>query len=200
MGHRTDVPLPNRMTPFGVPEAVPERGTLFGNRGCLVDADGRLAREWQLQRWIACVLAFKGRRRAPLMQPGRYTELFFLDEPTALAAGHRPCAECRRGAALAFRAAWGSHERFPPLDAELHAQRTAGPWRGRDLPDGTMVALDGAAHLVHEGALRPWSHAGYGAPRPLPTGLLDVLTPPGTVAALRNGFEVVAHATTSRYP
>lgn len=186
---------PNRMTPFGVPEAVPARGTLMGNRGCLVDRQGRLARPWQLERWITCVLEFRGRRRTPLMAPGRYTELFFLDEATALAAGHRPCAECRRADAHAFRRAWDAGRdaavgAFPALDHALHAQRTAGPWRARGaaLPDGTMVAVDGDALLVHGDALLPWSHGGYGPPRPRPAGTVDVVTPRGTVAALAAGW------------
>jgi len=93
--------LRNRVSAFGVLEADPARGTLMGHRGRLVDAQGMLVRRWQLERWITCVLAFKGRRRHPLMAPGRYTELFFLDEATACAAGHRPCHECRLAAGAA---------------------------------------------------------------------------------------------------
>src|ERR1700732_822885 len=95
----------NRVTPAGDVIATPERGTFLGNRGVLHDDQGRIKRAWQLKRWIVCVLEFKGRRRA-VMTPGRYTELFFLDEATALAAGHRPCAECRRERFNAFREAW----------------------------------------------------------------------------------------------
>jgi hypothetical protein len=89
------MPLRNRVTPFGDIIATEARGLLFGNRGVLHDAEGILVRAWQVRRWIDCRLEFKGRRR-PLLRPGRFTELFFLDEATALAAGHRPCAECRR--------------------------------------------------------------------------------------------------------
>jgi len=90
------MPLQNRVTPLGELVAVTERGLVYGNRGCLHDRDGRIRRRYAVKRWIACRLEFKGRRRKALLQPGRYTELFFLDEATAFAAGHRPCAECRR--------------------------------------------------------------------------------------------------------
>ena len=99
------MPRQNRVTPFGEIVAVPERGTLMGNRGVIHADDGSHRREWQVRRWIACRLEFKGRRR-PVRQPRRWTELFFLDEATALAAGHRPCAECRRERYDEFRAAW----------------------------------------------------------------------------------------------
>src|SRR3954464_14328807 len=95
----------NRLTPFGEIVAIPNRGTLMGNRGVLHDNAGAIRRAWQLRRWILCVLKFKGRKRA-VMQPGCYTELFFLDEATGLAAGHRPCAECQRQRFREFRAAW----------------------------------------------------------------------------------------------
>src|SRR4051794_26424644 len=99
------MPRQNRVTPSGDIITTPERGTLMGNRGVLHDADARIVRRWQGKRWIACVLEFKGRWR-PVMAPGRYTELFFLDEATALAAGHRPCAECRRRRFDEFRDTW----------------------------------------------------------------------------------------------
>ncbi len=99
------MPRQNRVTPFGDLIATPERGTFLGNRGVLHDDAGRIKRAWQLRRWIVCVLEFRGRKRS-VMTPGRYTELFFLDEATALAAGHRPCAECRRARFLAFCDAW----------------------------------------------------------------------------------------------
>lgn len=190
------MPLSNRMTPFGVPEADSARCTLMGNRGCRVDARGRITRPWQLERWIICVLELRGRRRAPLMAPGRYTELFLLDEATALAAGHRPCAECRRSDAHTFRAAWqrGSDVRlaaFGALDRALHEERSSDRWRARcgTLPDGTVVVVDGRALLVHEDALLPWTHAGYGPPQAPPSGAVDVLTPAGTVRALEAGWE-----------
>src|SRR5262245_66499612 len=104
------MPRRNRVTPLGDLVAVPQRGTLLGNRGVLHDDGGRIRRAWQLKRWIVCVLEFRGRKRR-VMTPGRYTELFFLDEATALAAGHRPCAECRHSRFLAFCTAWGQARR-----------------------------------------------------------------------------------------
>jgi hypothetical protein len=100
------MPRQNRVTPFGDIIATPDRGTLMGNRGVLHDGEGRIRRMWQVKRWIVCVLEFRSRKRT-VMTPGRYTELFFLDEATALAAGHRPCAECRHTCFLAFCAAGG---------------------------------------------------------------------------------------------
>jgi len=194
------VTLPNRVTPFGVCEADPARGTLMGNRGCLVDAQGELARRWQLERWITCVLEFKGRRRHPLMAPGQYTELFFLDEATACAAGHRPCHECRRADADVFRAAWQqAHPRdalLSQIDARLHRERTRGAHHRAAcaaLPDGAVVSLDGRAWLVVDGGLRAWTHGGYTARRAWPREPVTVLTPPSTVAAMRAGWRPVLH-------
>jgi hypothetical protein len=192
------------MTPFGVPEADPARGTFFGNRGCLVGAAGQIVRPWQGERWITCVLEFKGRRRRPLMAPGRYTELFFLDEATALAAGHRPCGECRRADLEAFRAAWlqvhpGDSGRLTDLDRRLHAERTGPPRSAAcdGLPDGGMVEIDGAAWLVLGGRLRAWSHAGYTASRAFPAGPVTVLTPPSIVEVLRAGWRPEPHPSAS---
>jgi hypothetical protein len=195
------MPLPNRVTPFGVMEASPARGSFMGNRGCLVDGRGRLVRRWRGERWLICRLEFRGRRRYPLMAPGRYTELFFMDEATALAAGHRPCRECRRVDLETFRTAWlnvhpddaGS---LTVLDRRLHGQRTAGvPWSARceTLPDGAMVALRGAAWLVLGGSVLAWSHAGYTSCRPRPSGAVDVITPPSTVAVLACGWTPHLH-------
>jgi hypothetical protein len=195
------VPLPNRVTPFGVVEASPARGLFMGNRGCLVDAQGRIARRWRGERWLICLLAFRGRRRHPLMVPGRYTELFFLDEATALAAGHRPCRECRRADLEAFRSVWlAVHPEdagpLTMLDHRLHEQRTAsGSWAApaESLPDGSMVAIDGAAWLVLGGSILAWSHGGYTSRRSLPSGLIDVLTPPSTVKVLAAGWSLLLH-------
>ena len=127
------MPRQNRVTPFGEIVATPERGTFMGNRGVLHDSEGRILRAWQLRRWIACVLEFRGRKRQ-VMTPGRYTELFFLDEATALAAGHRPCAECRHARFLAFCNAWGSAQpaegtsprpTATEIDDRLHSERLA---------------------------------------------------------------------------
>ena len=162
------MPRQNRVTPFGSIIATPERGTLMGNRGVLHDAECRIKRSWQDQRWIVCLLQFRGRKRT-LMQPGHYTELFFLDEATAFAAGHRPCAECQRPRYDLFLDLWAktqgvSRPRAGDVDTLLHAARWA---NGRkvtyianvgDLPDGTMVASlsDDAPHLFWQGQLWPW--------------------------------------------
>ncbi|MEJ0068057.1 MAG: hypothetical protein WDO24_04250 [Pseudomonadota bacterium] len=139
----------NRVTPFGSivrpPDGSPARGDWFGNRGCLHDADGRLVRPWRSRAWLICRLAFKGRRRSLLM-PGRYTELFFLDEATAFAAGHRPCGECRWHDYQRFRHCWPEFAGQPitALDAVLHAERIgragAPPVTLDQLPDGSFVA------------------------------------------------------------
>jgi hypothetical protein len=189
-------PLQNRVDPFGEFHAVAARGSFMGNRGGRLHRDDRTlsGSRWKTKHWLICVCAFKNRRRDVW---GRfYTELFFLDEPTALAAGHRPCFECRRQAANAFRAAFpGSPTRVDPMDQTLQSERADGCrkrlWRARlgDLPDGAMIARGGRAYAVRAGALLPWSFAGYGAPEPLAAeAVADVLTPPSTVAALAAGY------------
>jgi len=198
------VPFQNRVTPFGVFEVTSARGRLMGNRGCLVDAAGTLRRRWQVERWITCRLEFKGRTGHGMATPGRYTPLFFLDEATACAAGHRPCHECRRAEAVAFLEAWtatlprggGGARRFTDLDARLHRERTArAPLAAPvgELPDGAMIAWDGAAWLVLGSTLRPWSHQGYGAAVDAPAEAVTVLTPPTTVAAMRAGWRPLLH-------
>jgi hypothetical protein len=200
------MPRQNRVTPFGEIVAVPERGTFLGNRGVLHDEAGRIRRAWQLRRWIVCVLEFRGRKRA--MTPGRYTELFFLDEATALAAGHRPCAECRRERFLAFRAAWngvGGGSRppsAPEIDDRLHAERLASarPFvaSSDELPDGVFVLLEERgkqAYLVWGDRLLAWSPAGYRERRPRPKGEgVWLLTPPSTVASIQAGYVPDVHA------
>jgi hypothetical protein len=181
------MPLQNRVTPLGELVAHPARGLVYGNRGCLHDPMGRIRRHHVGKRWIACLLEFKGRRR-PLLRPGRFTELFFLDDATAFAAGHRPCAECRRAdyvRALELTGAGGADE----LDARLHAERL-GPRRTArlaSLPAGTFVAHAGLAHVVTDGGLRPWSPAGYGPPVHV-EGTATVLTPPTLVRVLASGW------------
>jgi hypothetical protein len=205
------MPRQNRVTPTGDLVAVPDRGTLMGNRGVLHDADGHVRRAWQSRRWIVCVLEFKGRRR-PVMAPGRYTELFFLDEATALAAGHRPCAECRRERFNAFRAAWRAAVPeagpSPPtadaMDRRLHAERV-GPGRVKrlfaarlgDVPDGAFVRhVDRGddVWLVRHGGLLAWSPGGYTRriDRP-PDTEVAVVTPASTAAALRGGYVPAVH-------
>jgi hypothetical protein len=199
----------NRVTPFGTivrpPDGSPARGDFLGNRGCLHDAHGQLrGRPWRTRAWITCRLAFKGRRRA-LMQPGRWTELFFLDEATAFAAGHRPCGECRWHDYQRFRASWPELAGQPvaAVDAVLHAERVdrAGrqivrPMAAAELPDGTLVAREtapGAPLLKWGDRLYAWSLDGYGPPGPLPASVL-ALTPPALIAVLRRGYRLAIHA------
>jgi len=187
------MPLRNRVTPLGELIADPGRGLVFGNRGCLHDAEGRIRRTHATRRWIACRLRYKDWRRAPLMQPGRYTELFFLDEATAFAAGHRPCALCRRADDERFLALTGSTG-ADDADARLHAERLDGRARrthaagAAQLPDGAFVLHDGAPWLVHQDALLRWTPAGYTDRRPRPGGPVTLLTPPALTAVLRAGW------------
>jgi hypothetical protein len=199
------VPRRNRVTPSGEIIATEARGLLFGNRGVLHDDQGRLVRAWQVRRWIACRLEFKGRRRQ-LVQPGRFTELFFLDEATALAAGHRPCAECRREDFVRFRQGWaethpGQSLLVDDIDRILHAERLAPGGTSRlheatlaDLPDGSMVAVDGRPWLVLGDELVAWSPFGYDQPQARP-GSVRVLTytPPSIVAVIRSGYRPGIH-------
>jgi hypothetical protein len=190
-------PLQNRVDPFGELHAVPMRGGMMGNRGGRLHRDDQTlsGSRWKTRHWLICVCEFKGRRRDVW---GRYyTELFFLDEPTALAAGHRPCFECRRQAAKAFIAAFpGAPRKVDAMDEALHRERVDNRrkrvWRSRlgDLPDGAMIARERGPYAVRSGALLPWSFAGYGAPAPLDAeAFVDVLTPPSTVATLKRGYE-----------
>src|SRR5262249_28049525 len=150
----------------------------FGNRGVLHDAEGRIRRSWQLKRWLLCVLEFKGRWR-PIMKPGHYTELFFLDEATGLAAGHRPCAEGRRERYLAFRNGWpGGCLPAAGLDDQLHAERLNADGSKRrfeanldDLPDGVFLTRRESGerpYLLWKGRLLVWSPGGYRGRLPRP--------------------------------
>lgn len=203
-------PRQNRVTPFGEIVAIPERGAWTGNRGCLHDDQGRLGRaRWRSPAWITCRLDWKGWRR-PIMAPGRWTELFFLDEATSFAAGHRPCAYCRREDFNRFaQAAAGGFgadvPRAPAIDRRLHVERLDGrdkrlaSHRLGDLPDGAMLALDGEAWLVWRGALRRWSPAGYGATLAADPGrTVQALTPALTMAAMHAGYSPQVHATADR--
>jgi hypothetical protein len=203
----------NRVTPAGEVIATPERGAFLGNRGVLHDDQGRIKRAWQLKRWIVCLLEFKGRRRA-VMTPGRYTELFFLDEATALAAGHRPCAECRRERFNGFREAWlsgnpriiGSQSPTAVLiDDCLHAERLAANRSKRlftanvnELPDGVFIRRKEwgeGAYLLWDDRLLAWSPGGYRERRPRPKREeVLVLTPKSTVGAIQAGYIPEIHA------
>ena len=193
------MPRLNRVTPLGELVADPARGLVYGNRGSLHDEAGRIVRRYQVRRWIACRLRFNDRRRAPLMQPGRYTELFFLDEATAMSAGHRPCAECRRADYVGFMAGWA--ERHPgettahAVDLRLHAERLDSRGERRlhalplgSLPDGTFVLHEGEPHVLVGASLRLWTPRGYTARIPRPTrGSAVLITPPSIVEHLRDG-------------
>jgi hypothetical protein len=192
----------NRVTPLSELVADPARGLVYGNRGCLHDAAGEIRRRYAVRRWIACRLRFRGWHRTPLLQPGRFTELFFLDEATAMAAGHRACALCRRADYDHLVALW--RELHPgqvgadAIDAQLHGERVAPATRAQlhhqaplsGLPDATFVLRDGAPWLVLGRELLAWTPAGYGTRIPRPTrGQALVITPPSLVAVLRAGWE-----------
>ncbi len=183
-----------------------ERGGFTGNRGIIHDAQTRtlLNRRWSSRAWLICVLHWRDVRR-PVMGPGSWTELFFLDEATALAAGHRPCFLCRRVAAQAFQARFPTDGTAAPkaheIDAALHAERADGRRKrlhaltspAAELPDGAMVLRDGEAHLMLDGAARRWSFRGYGPPVAGLRGV-QLITPPSTVAVLRAGYRAEIHA------
>jgi hypothetical protein len=188
------MPLQNRVTPLGELIADPARGLVYGNRGCLHDEDGRIRRRFAVKRWIACRLEFKDWRRTSLLQPGRFTELFFLDEATAFAAGHRPCALCRRADYDRFVALVGA--RADEIDERLHAERLDSGLRERrlhrtrlrDLPDGAFVLQAGEPWLVLGGELLRWTPSGYTERRPRPDGDAVLITPPSLVEVLRSGW------------
>jgi len=203
------MPLQNRVTPFSDLIATEARGAWMGNRGILHDADGRLTgRRWTTLGWVTCTLSFKGRQRK-VMSPGRYTELFFLDEATALAAGHRPCFECRRADALKFRAAWQRAFGVETISADtmnraVHPERKC-PVHARPvtedasrLSDGAMIApVDhpDSAWLIRNKMMMRWSPHGYGEPRPAMQCRATLLTPPSTIAVLSAGYAPQLHET-----
>ena len=195
------MPLQNRVDPFGELLVTSARGLFMGNR-CgrfHTDAQRLTSRRWVSPQWICCVMRFKQRKRDVW---GRfYTELFFLDEPTALAAGHRPCFECRRKDAEAFTEYWRQAQsltvrpRAADMDEVLHRERLNGKAKRRhrrsvdDLPDGAFISLDGAAFAVHGDALLRWTAAGYEEREPRSGGIMvDVLTPPAILDVLRAGY------------
>ncbi|MEO0619456.1 MAG: hypothetical protein AAFZ01_09265 [Pseudomonadota bacterium] len=204
------MPLQNRVTPFGDIVATPERGTMMGNRGgCFHRDDGSLKdRRWASKAWIACVLDFKNRRRT-LRQPGRYTELFFLDEATALAAGHRPCAECRRTEFMEFAARWNKlrgrdgRAYVREMDDILHAERhTSAPANASQsvtlsgLPEGAMAVADGRPYLKWERAVWAWNFAGYTRIKN-PPNTARLITPPAIVEVLADGYRPRIHSSIS---
>jgi hypothetical protein len=198
------MPLQNRVTPFSELVADPARGLLYGNRGCMHDDSGRIRHRYGTRRWIACRLAFRGWERGPKLRPGKFTELFFLDEVTAMAAGHRPCALCRRADYLRLTEIW--RELHPgqagadAIDLQLHGERVAPGSRTQrhhesafgELPDGAFVLREEAAWLVLGRQLLRWTPAGYSERRPRPRrGTATVITPPSLVAVLRSDWQPV---------
>jgi hypothetical protein len=193
-------PLQNRVDPFGNLIADRARGLMMGNRGGRLHRAGRTLGQsrWASRQWICCRLEFNNRHRK--VWGDSYTELFFLDEVTALAAGHRPCFECRRKDALAFAAHFPGARKAPAMDKVLHAERLDGKAKrtrplGIDtLPDGAMIALDGEAFAVRGKSLLRWTMQGYAGTRPRPRGIeVELLTPPSIVAVLQAGYRPLWH-------
>ena len=200
------MPLQNRVTPAGDIIAMPERGLFTGNRGIIHDPATRtlLRRRWSSPAWLTCVLQFRGRRRK-VMGTRSWTELFFLDEATALAAGHRPCFFCRREDANRFRAAWEAGNGVgqvlaPDMDAVLHRERLDGrdkrlhplPMPLKGLPDGAMLQAGADCFLIAQGRVLKWAPAGYSeASAHVENAML--LTPPSTLRALGSGYRPVLH-------
>ena len=205
------MPLQNRITPFGNIIAHPARGTLMGNRGGRFhDPETRTltSRRWASRQWIICKLEFKQRHRQ--VMANSYTELFFLDEVTALAAGHRPCFECRRDAAVAF---FDAHQKASPakqrpyaadMDKHLHAERLqsigAPPFDPRSCPDGTVFNYQDDAWALHNGQLLHWTPNGYDQAIPLAEIFsLCPLTPATTIAILAHGYQPVWHSSATQF-
>jgi hypothetical protein len=199
------MPLQNRVDPVGNLFADAARGLLMGNRGGrLHDGQRKLgAGRWTSKQWICCRLQFKNRRRQ--VCGNSYTELFFLDEVTAFAAGHRPCFECRRKDAERFARLFSAEQRrararAPAMDVVLHAERLDGKAKRMHrlpidtLPDGAMIAIGGNAFAVRGERLLPWTPSGYGRAQTRPRGTqVDVLTPPTIVAVLECGYRPLWH-------
>jgi hypothetical protein len=208
MRHDAGMPLQNRVLPTQEIVAEPGRGLLMGNRGSLHNVDRRLGTtRWKSKAWICCVLDWKGVQRDP-MPPGRWTALFFFDEAVALAAGHRPCAYCRRRDFLLYAGAWAAgrgldaRPRATEMDAQLHLERVEPRTRRQrttvaelgELPDGAMIRHDGSPALVLGGSVLPWSWQGYGAASEEPGHRqFEVLTPPANLVVLKAGFTPLLH-------
>jgi hypothetical protein len=202
------MPLQNRVTPFGDIVAIPQRGLFTGNRGIIHDPATRtlLKKRWSTKAWIVCVCEYKGRRRK-VMGGRSWTELFFLDEATAFAAGHRPCFFCRYKDATAFRDAFArgngiASPRASEMDEVLHGERLANRVKQlhplRDpigtLPDGAMIAANDQPYLIARGRPLRWTPNGYRtADRPIAAPML--ITPPSTLNALRAGYQAILHPT-----
>jgi hypothetical protein len=195
-------PLQNRVDPFGNLFADRSRGLFMGNRGGRIHSAQRTlgTRRWASKQWICCVLEFNNRHR--VVWGDSYTELFFLDEPTALAAGHRPCFECRRKDAERFANLWATcfklkeRPRAAEMDLVLQAERLDGRAKRHhradfaNLPDGAFVTLNDEAWAVRGGSLLRWTSSGYMERKPKPgKGVADVLTSPAILTVLTAGYE-----------
>lgn len=198
--------LQNRVDPWGKIIATTARGTLMGNRGVIHDEHQTIRRPFKLKAWITCVLQFKGRHRK-VMSPNRWTELFFLDEATAFAAGHRPCFECRREDAKRFKSHWlkgtpeyGFEEKvhISEIDQIIHEERVGRQGEKityedgvENLPDGSFIELGGKACLLADSKIWTWTPFGYEEGEGRPTGLrVTVLTPKSIINAIRAGYAV----------
>ena len=205
------MPLQNRVDPFGELFVTPARGLFMGNRGGRIHADDRTLtkRRWVSPQWICCRLEFNNRHRN--VWGDGYTELFFLDEVTALAAGHRPCFECRRKDADLFADLWAKTRGLPvralapEMDKVLQLERLNGHAKRRHarridrLPDGAVMAIEGeGAFALRHGALLHWTPSGYDARKPLPRGTVEVLTPPAILSVFAAGYEPQWHPTADK--
>jgi hypothetical protein len=214
------MPKQNRVTPFGDLISSTAKGTLMGNRGCVHSNTGQITKTWARQAWVTCLLEYNGRHRQ-VMAPGQYTELFFLDEATALAAGHRPCGTCQKSRYESFKSVWiKANSNFigmpatsiNDIDRHLHTERYASNGRSElaqqvlsRLPDGCFVVRQGnrdLAWLYWEGRLYRWTPGGYGAGEiGQPDEVVHVLTPSSIVRTIREGFSPMAHlSATLNYP
>lgn len=209
------MPLQNRVTPDGQIIVTAARGSLMGNRGILHNQNQQLVKVFAHKAWVTCRLDFKDRKRE-LMQPGNYTELFFLDEATALTAGHRPCGECRRERFNEFKSIWItanapsysiSNPSIAQIDTILHAERIARnrskvtyPENASNLPDGTFFAREGVCWLVWRGQCLKWSENGYTEVATMPANQqLAVLTPRSIVACYRHGLVPTVHDSANHF-
>ncbi len=207
------MPLQNRVDPAGELFRTSSRGTMMGNRGGVIhNSDREIVRRFKSRRWITCVLEFRGRHRI-VMSERRYTELFFLDEAVAFAAGHRPCAECRHERFNAFRETWRRSRGQTTLpfaddmDLELHPARIG--LRGEkvtydaelgSLPEGCFVRFEGHAYLVHDDALLLWTPEGYRQRADIDKNLImTVLTPKPVVECFRQGYKAEIHESARRF-
>ena len=202
--------LQNRVDPWGQLHAVPSKGTLMGNRGILHDEENKIVRPWAHKAWVTCLLQYNGIKRPKPFSPGNYSELFFIDEATAFAAGHRPCAYCQRARHLEFKDAWvranvadelRASTLMPAIDRVLHAERCVPGGRKVtfdaplvELPLGAIFEHEEAAYLVAAAGYLPWSFDGYGAAKGIGgAAVVKVLTPQSIIRAFEAGFTPIVH-------